>query len=67
MALARLGQGWNTLDPQNTAPCPPLLQVAVVPALSGLLLTPLLLYKLFPPQIKDTPEAPKVCLRGGGA
>lgn len=32
----------------------------MVPALSGLLLTPLLLYKLFPPTIKDTPEAPKV-------
>lgn len=37
------------------------LQVAVVPALTGLLVTPLVLYKLFAPQIKDTPEAPKVC------
>jgi DASS family divalent anion:Na+ symporter len=36
------------------------VQVAAVPALCGLLLTPMLLYKLFPPQLKDTPEAPKV-------
>lgn len=34
-------------------------KVAVVPALTGLLITPALLYKLFPPEIKDTPEAPK--------
>lgn len=36
------------------------LQASIVPALCGLLLTPLLMYKLFPPEIKDTPEAPKV-------
>lgn len=35
-------------------------QAAVVPALAGLLITPLIMYKLFPPEIKDTPEAPKV-------
>ncbi|GAB4819400.1 hypothetical protein N2152v2_006446 [Parachlorella kessleri] len=35
-------------------------KVAVVPAVFGLLLTPLLLYKLFPPTITDTPEAPKL-------
>ncbi|EFN55902.1 hypothetical protein CHLNCDRAFT_56149 [Chlorella variabilis] len=33
---------------------------SIVPALCGLLLTPLLMYKLFPPEIKDTPEAPKL-------
>lgn len=38
----------------------PSLQAAIVPALAGLLITPLLMYKLFPPEIKDTPEAPKV-------
>ena len=32
----------------------------MVPALAGLLITPLLMYKLFAPEIKDTPEAPKV-------
>jgi di/tricarboxylate transporter len=26
----------------------------------GLAITPLLMYTLFPPEIKDTPEAPKV-------
>ena len=36
------------------------LQASVVPALAGLLITPLLMYKLFAPEIKDTPEAPKV-------
>ncbi|KFM28622.1 Dicarboxylate transporter 1, chloroplastic [Auxenochlorella protothecoides] len=34
---------------------------ASLPALTGLLLTPLIMYKLFPPSVKDTPEAPK-CL-----
>ena len=32
----------------------------MVPAAVGLAITPLLMYKLFPPEIKDTPEAPKV-------
>ena len=36
------------------------LQASIVPAAAGLLLTPLLMYKLFAPEIKDTPEAPKV-------
>eukprot|EP00887_Chlorella_sp_A99_P001863 scaffold19.g1863.t1 len=31
-----------------------------LPALAGLLVTPLLLYKLFAPEIRDTPEAPKL-------
>ncbi len=35
-------------------------QASIVPAAAGLLLTPLLMYKLFAPEIKDTPEAPKV-------
>ncbi|KAG2492701.1 hypothetical protein HYH03_009114 [Edaphochlamys debaryana] len=34
------------------------LMGAVVPATVGLLLTPVILYKLMPPEIKDTPEAP---------
>jgi len=34
------------------------LKMAALPSLVSLLLTPLLVYKLFPPEIKDTPEAP---------
>jgi DASS family divalent anion:Na+ symporter len=34
------------------------LKVASLPALVGLLVTPYLLYKIFPPEIKDTPDAP---------
>ncbi|KAK3121998.1 hypothetical protein QOZ80_8BG0663790 [Eleusine coracana subsp. coracana] len=34
------------------------LKVASLPAIVGLLVTPYLLYKIFPPEIKDTPEAP---------
>ncbi|KAK4252790.1 hypothetical protein QN277_014332 [Acacia crassicarpa] len=33
-------------------------KVASLPALVSLLVTPLILYKLYPPQSKDTPEAP---------
>ncbi|EES14336.2 dicarboxylate transporter 2.1, chloroplastic [Sorghum bicolor] len=33
-------------------------KVASVPALLGILVTPYLIYKIFPPEIKDTPEAP---------
>lgn len=36
-------------------------KAALVPAWAGLLVTPLVLYKLFPPEVKHTPEAPKVC------
>ena len=32
---------------------------AFIPAAIGLAITPLLLYKLAPPEIRDTPEAPK--------
>lgn len=31
-------------------------KAAVVPALLGLLITPVLMYKIFPPEIKNTPE-----------
>ena len=33
-------------------------KAACVPAIIGLLVTPLLVYKLYPPEITDTPEAP---------
>lgn len=33
-------------------------KTASVPALVALLVTPLVMYKLFPPEIKDTPDAP---------
>ncbi|KAK2076788.1 hypothetical protein QBZ16_005014 [Prototheca wickerhamii] len=36
------------------------LGAAVAPAAVVLLLTPALMYKLFPPEIRDTPEAPKL-------
>ncbi|PRW20804.1 Dicarboxylate transporter chloroplastic [Chlorella sorokiniana] len=36
------------------------VKASIVPAAAGLLLTPLLMYKLFAPEIKDTPEAPKL-------
>lgn len=35
-------------------------KAAVVPALAGLLITPLIMYKIFAPEITSTPEAPKV-------
>lgn len=35
-------------------------KVASVPALVALLATPLIMYKLSPPEIKDTPEAPAI-------
>eukprot|EP00891_Asterochloris_glomerata_P005359 jgi/Astpho2/5359/Aster-05904 len=38
-------------------------KAAVVPALCGLLVTPFLMYKISPPEIKDTPEAPKEAAR----
>ena len=46
--------------PRTLAALPPCLQASVVPAAVGLAITPLLMYTLFPPEIKDTPEAPKV-------
>ena len=35
-------------------------KAGIVPGLVGLALTPLIVYKLFPPEIKETPEAPKL-------
>ncbi|MCO5597752.1 hypothetical protein L7F22_051833 [Adiantum nelumboides] len=35
-------------------------KAASVPAIAGLLATPLILYKLSPPEIKDTPDAPAI-------
>lgn len=32
---------------------------AILPALVGVLITPLILYKIMPPELKDTPEAPR--------
>ncbi len=34
-------------------------QAAIVPALSAFITIPWLLYKIFPPELKETPEAPK--------
>lgn len=31
-------------------------KAALVPGILGLLMTPALMYKIFPPEIKDTPE-----------
>ena len=36
---------------------------AVVPALSCLMLTPLIMYKIFSPEIKETPEAPALAAK----
>lgn len=33
-------------------------KVSSLPAIVGILVTPYLLYKIFPPEIKDTPDAP---------
>lgn len=38
-------------------------QAASVPAIVALLVTPLLLYKISPPEIKDTPEAPAIAAK----
>lgn len=38
-------------------------KVASLPALVCLLVTPLILYKLYPPQMKDTPEAPSIAAK----
>lgn len=36
---------------------------ASVPAFSSLLLTPYILYKIYPPETKDTPEAPAMAAK----
>lgn len=38
-------------------------KAASLPALICLLATPLILYKLYPPEIKDTPEAPALAAK----
>ncbi|KAL4278877.1 hypothetical protein GQ457_03G004450 [Hibiscus cannabinus] len=38
-------------------------KAASLPALVSLLLTPLVLYKLYPPETKDTPEAPAIAAK----
>jgi len=38
-------------------------KAASLPAFVCLLLTPLILYKLYPPEIKDTPEAPALAAK----
>ncbi|KAK7328125.1 hypothetical protein VNO77_22221 [Canavalia gladiata] len=38
-------------------------KAASLPAVTCLLLTPLILYKLYPPEIKDTPEAPALAAK----
>ncbi|KAK9044163.1 hypothetical protein V6N11_072479 [Hibiscus sabdariffa] len=38
-------------------------KAASLPALVSLLLTPLILYKLYPPEIKDTPDAPAMAAK----
>ena len=35
------------------------MTAACVPALVGLAVTPYIVFKLFPPEIQDTPDAPK--------
>lgn len=38
-------------------------KAACVPALVALLATPLILYKLYPPEVKDTPDAPAMAAK----
>ncbi|KAL8521149.1 hypothetical protein ACS0TY_011628 [Phlomoides rotata] len=38
-------------------------KIASLPALASLIATPLILYKLYPPEIKDTPEAPAMAAK----
>ena len=38
-------------------------RVASVPALVSLLLTPFILYHLYPPEMKDTPDAPAIAAK----
>lgn len=39
------------------------IKAACVPCIAMILITPLLVYKLSPPEIKSTPEAPKEAAR----
>jgi len=56
MLTMKLGQDAANFTISN--PWPTWLLGSCVPALLTLLLTPLLLYYVFPPEIKETPEAP---------
>ena len=38
-------------------------KAASLPAIVSLLATPFILYKLFPPQVKDTPDAPALATK----
>mmetsp|Transcript_9182 Transcript_9182/g.23563 ORF Transcript_9182/g.23563 Transcript_9182/m.23563 type:complete len:565 (+) Transcript_9182:247-1941(+) len=38
-------------------------KAGIVPGLVGLILTPLIVYKICPPEIKETPEAPKIAAK----
>lgn len=38
-------------------------KAASLPAFASLLATPLILYKLYPPEIKDTPDAPAMATK----
>ncbi|CAL9201172.1 dicarboxylate transporter 2.1, chloroplastic-like isoform X2 [Musa acuminata AAA Group] len=38
-------------------------EAASLPAIASLLVTPYILYKIFPPEIKDTPEAPAIATK----
>lgn len=38
-------------------------KAASLPALVALLATPLILYRIYPPEIKDTPEAPAMAAK----
>eukprot|EP00213_Chloropicon_mariensis_P002813 CAMPEP_0197474288 /NCGR_PEP_ID=MMETSP1309-20131121/5746_1 /TAXON_ID=464262 /ORGANISM="Genus nov. species nov., Strain RCC998" /LENGTH=566 /DNA_ID=CAMNT_0043013885 /DNA_START=269 /DNA_END=1969 /DNA_ORIENTATION=- len=38
-------------------------KAGIVPGLAGLALTPFIVYKLMPPEIKETPDAPKVAAK----
>ncbi|KAH0976981.1 hypothetical protein GBA52_026700 [Prunus armeniaca] len=40
-----------------------LVQAASLPAIVSLLATPLVLYKLYPPETKDTPDAPAMATK----
>ncbi len=57
---ATIRQQRHPMHALDSHPCVVLVQGACVPAVCGLLLTPLLMYKLFPPEVKDTPDAPRL-------
>ena len=59
MCNSKLLSKLRFLTEHDISPIPHMTaQAAVVPALIGLAVTPLLLYKLLPPEVQQTPEAP---------